>query len=138
VNLISLQKGPGTEQLERMKVEGERTKVERRTDPSSSFTLPLSSFPIDEASGPFMDTAAIMMGLDLVICCDTAVAHLAGALGVPVWLALSLVPDWRWLLQREDSPWYPGMRLFRQSRYGQWDDVFEHMADELRNVVSGE
>ena len=64
--------------------------------------------------GAFMDTAAIMMNLDLVITSDTSVAHLAGALGVPVWVVLPFVPDWRWLLDRSDSPWYPTMRLFRQ------------------------
>jgi Flp pilus assembly protein TadD len=90
---------------------------------------------LDEASGPFMDTAAIMVHLDLVICSDTAVAHLAGALGVPVWLALPAVPDWRWLLQREDSPWYPTMRIFRQTRSGHWEEVFERIAAELQRVV---
>jgi ADP-heptose:LPS heptosyltransferase len=71
-----------------------------------------------------MDTAAAISGLDLVITCDTAVAHLAGALGVPVWVALPLAPDWRWLLERSDSPWYPTMRLFRQQRPGDWQGVF--------------
>ena len=71
---------------------------------------------VDREAGAFMDTAAIMMNLDLVITSDTAVPHLAGALGVPVWVALPFVPDWRWLLEREDSPWYPTMRLFRQTR----------------------
>jgi len=62
----------------------------------------------------FMDAAAVMKNLDLVVTVDTAVAHLAGALGVPVWVLLPFAPDWRWLLEREDSPWYPTMRLFRQ------------------------
>ncbi len=69
---------------------------------------------LDQAAGAFMDTAAIMMNLDLVITSDTAVPHLAGALGVPVWMPVSALPEWRWLLDREDSPWYPTMRLFRQ------------------------
>jgi hypothetical protein len=60
------------------------------------------------------------------------VAHLAGALGVPVWLALPFACDWRWLSGRDDSPWYPTMRLFRQKRWGDWDEVFERMAAELR------
>jgi hypothetical protein len=89
---------------------------------------------LDEAAGSFMDTAAIMQQLDLVVCSDTAVAHLAGALGVPVWLVLPLVPDWRWLLEREDSPWYPTMRLFRQTQCGRWEDVFAQVAQELVRV----
>jgi ADP-heptose:LPS heptosyltransferase len=92
---------------------------------------------LDEEAGPFVDTAAVMANLDLVISADTAVAHLAGALGVPVWLALPVAPDWRWSLKREDSGWYPSMRLFRQSRYGHWRDVFEQMAKEL-NLAADE
>jgi hypothetical protein len=83
----------------------------------------------------FLDTAAVMMNLDLVITADTATAHLAGALGVPVWVALPFAPDWRWLLRREDSPWYPTLRLFRQAQPGDWDGVFERMASELRKLV---
>jgi hypothetical protein len=135
VHLISLQKGPGTEQLTRMKTEGGRKKQEVLPCSVSSFRLHPSSFVLDEASGPFMDTCAIMQNLDLVISSDTAVPHLAGALGVPVWVALPAVPDWRWLLEREDSPWYPNMRLFRQTRQGCWDDVFERMAGELERLV---
>jgi hypothetical protein len=90
---------------------------------------------IDEAHGAFMDTAAIMMNLDLVITSDTSVAHLAGALGVPVWVALPFVPDWRWLLDRSDSPWYPTMRLFRQKSLGDWAGVFEDIRKELQHVV---
>jgi FkbM family methyltransferase len=67
----------------------------------------------------------------LVITADTAIAHIAGALGVPTWLALSHVPDWRWLLDREDAPWYPTIRLFRQSAPGDWSGVVQRMADEL-------
>ena len=66
-----------------------------------------------------------------MITCDTAVAHLAGALGVPVWVALPFVPDWRWLLDRSDSPWYPTMRLFRQKKLGDWAGVFEEIKAEL-------
>jgi ADP-heptose:LPS heptosyltransferase len=90
---------------------------------------------LDEGAGAFMDTAALMKSLDLVITSDTAIAHLAGALAIPVWVALSALADWRWMLQREDSPWYPTMRLFRQSRRGYWQEVFERMADELRQRV---
>ena len=81
-----------------------------------------------------MDTAALMGALDLVICADTAVAHLAGALGVPVWLALPIAADFRWLRDRSDSPWYPSMRLFRQPQSGDWPAVFQEMAFELLRI----
>ena len=81
------------------------------------------------------DTAAIMKNLDLVITSDTCVAHLAGALGVPVWVALSFSGDWRWLQNREDSPWYPTMRLYRQRSWGDWKGVFDRMAEALSTVV---
>src|SRR5262249_33786976 len=81
-----------------------------------------------------MDTAAVMKNLDLVVTSDTALAHLAGSLGVPVWLALPFAPDWRWLLEREDSPWYPTMRLFRQRQVNQWEDVFNRMAADLEQT----
>jgi tetratricopeptide (TPR) repeat protein len=90
----------------------------------------------DEAAGPFMDTAAVIENLHLVITADTATAHLAGALGVPVWVALSATPDWRWMLDREDSPWYPTMRLFRQARLGDWSELFERIASQLERQVS--
>ena len=80
-----------------------------------------------------MDTAAVMKNLDLVIVVDSALAHLAGAVGVPVWVALPFAPDWRWLRGRDDSPWYPTMRLFRQRRWGDWDEVFERIAAELES-----
>jgi tetratricopeptide (TPR) repeat protein len=79
----------------------------------------------------FADTAAIMSALDLVISSDTAIVHLAGALGRPVWILLAFVPDWRWLLDRNDSPWYPTARLFRQPRHGDWQNVVEAVAREL-------
>ncbi len=81
---------------------------------------------------PFEDWAALIAALDLVITCDSVMAHLAGALGVPVWIALPLVPDWRWLLGRDDSPWYPTARLFRQTGLDDWDPVFARMAAALR------
>lgn len=83
----------------------------------------------------FEDAAAAISNLDLVICCDTSIAHLAGALGKPVWVAVSLVPDWRWLLDRDDSPWYPTMRLFRQEKRGDWGDVFHRLAEALAEKV---
>src|SRR5262249_54958526 len=69
---------------------------------------------------------------------DTALGHLAGALGVPVWLALSTASDWRWLRDRPDSPWYPSMRLFRQSRLGDWEGVFRRIATELSARVKSD
>ncbi len=84
------------------------------------------------------DTAAVMKNLDLVISSCTSVAHLAGALGVPVWTVLQFVPDWRWFLERSDSPWYPTMRLFRQKKPGDWDEVFERVATALRSVAEPE
>lgn len=79
----------------------------------------------------FSDTAALIESLDLVISVDSAVAHLAGALGKPVWILLPYVADWRWLLEREDSPWYPSARLFRQASRGDWQDVLQRVSDEL-------
>jgi ADP-heptose:LPS heptosyltransferase len=80
----------------------------------------------------FADTAALVANLDLVISADTSVAHLAGAVGSPVWTLIPFAPDWRWLLDREDSPWYPTMRLFRQPGIGAWEPVIERVAEELR------
>jgi ADP-heptose:LPS heptosyltransferase len=80
----------------------------------------------------FGETAAVISELDLVITIDTAVAHLAGSLGKPVWLLLPYASDWRWMLDREDTPWYPGMRLFRQKRPGDWSDVIDRVTPELR------
>jgi tetratricopeptide (TPR) repeat protein len=121
VTLVSLQKGPGTEQLSAL------------ADPCPVVDL---GGRLDDASGAFMDTAAVMTSLDLVITSDTAVPHLAGALAVPTWLALPLVPDWRWLIEREDSPWYPTMRLFRQREGGNWDEVFGRIAEALRRKLA--
>jgi Flp pilus assembly protein TadD len=87
----------------------------------------------------FADTAALLANLDLVITVDTAVAHLSGAMGKPVWTLVPFAPDFRWLLNRSDSPWYPTMRLFRQLRPGDWDSVIQKLAIELnRKKDSGE
>lgn len=83
----------------------------------------------------FADTAALIMQLDLVICVDTAVAHLAGALGKPVWILLPCNPDWRWLLQRSDSPWYPSARLWRQARPNDWDSLITQVKTGLQNQI---
>src|SRR5262249_31780852 len=119
VRLVSLQKGYGAEQVQALKGHFAVTELEG----------------VDEPGGGFLDTAAVMKCLDLVVTADTATGHLAGALGVPVWLALSAVADWRWLVGREDTPWYPTMRLFRQERLGDWDGVFARMAAELGRLV---
>jgi Flp pilus assembly protein TadD len=113
VRLISLQKFEGEEQI-------------------ASAGLPVEKLPgLDDGPDAFLDTAAAMMALDLIITSDTAIPHLAGALGRSVWVALRLVPDWRWMLGRADSPWYPTMRLFRQTTDGDWAPVFATMAREL-------
>jgi FkbM family methyltransferase len=122
VRLISLQRGHGVEQLEEI---------------AGSFEI-VQFDDVGTTSDAFMDTAAIIWNVDLVVSCDTSVAHLAGALGVPVWVALPYAPDWRWLLDREDSPWYPSMRLFRQQSSGDWDDVFRRMASALCERLSVE
>ena len=120
VRLISLQKNHGLEQIAEVP---QGIEVETLGD--------------DFDSGPdaFIDTAAVMANLDLVISSDTSTAHLAGALGRPLWVVLKYVPDWRWLLDREDSPWYPTARLFRQDRAGDWGGVFSRMERELRVLV---
>jgi hypothetical protein len=79
----------------------------------------------------FADTAALVELMDLVIAVDTSVAHLAGAMGKPAWILLPFNPDWRWLLDREDSPWYPSMRLFRQRAPGDWDGVLAEVQAAL-------
>ncbi len=82
----------------------------------------------------FADTAALIAQLDLVISVDTAVAHLAGAMGKPTWLLLSFVADFRWQTERADSPWYPSMRLFRQKQIADWSEPVARMAEELRRL----
>jgi tetratricopeptide (TPR) repeat protein len=118
VRLISLQKGDGTEQLETL-------------PPGMTVEQLGEGFPKD-----FDDTAGAMMALDLIISCDTSVAHLAGALGRPTWVALRYANDWRWLLERRDSPWYPGMRLFRQPRQGDWAGAFAEIHSELAALLA--
>ena len=116
VRLVSLQKGVGDEQA--------RAQAGR---------LGVAELPGLDEAGPFLDTAAVLSCLHLAVCCDTAVSHLAGALGAECWLALMAVPDWRWLLGRDDSPWYPTLRLFRQPRLGAWDPVLVRVAEALRS-----
>jgi hypothetical protein len=80
----------------------------------------------------FAETAALVANLDLVITVDTAAAHVAGALGKPVWIMLPFVPDWRWMVERDDTPWYPTAKLFRQPRTGDWDSVIANVVERLR------
>ena len=96
-----------------------------------------AEFPVTDLGSRlenFMDTAAVLKNLDLVVAVDTAIVHCAGALGLPVWVALPFAADWRWLLEREDSPWYPTVRLFRQKRWGDWNGVFANIAEEVRHL----
>jgi tetratricopeptide (TPR) repeat protein len=116
VQLFSLQRGFGIEQMAQV----------------------ADRFPIIDLGSQFddfSDTAAAMKNLDLVISSCTSPAHLAGALGVPIWVALGFSPCWRWLLDRDDSPWYPTMRLFRQKSPGDWTGVFERIAEALQEFV---
>lgn len=97
----------------------------------------LAIHDLGPALSDFADTAAHVMALDLVVTMDTSVAHLAGALGRPVCILLRAAPDWRWLLDRSDSPWYPTATLFRQRRLGDWRPVVEAVAEHVRRVVQG-
>jgi hypothetical protein len=120
--VISLQKGDGREQLH---------------------ALPFGISAVDvgpdlDADGAFVDTAAVMTALDLVITSDTSIPHLAGALGAPVWMALAALPDWRWGLRGHECAWYPSMRLFRQAAPGDWTGVFGRIARALCQRFSRE
>jgi hypothetical protein len=92
---------------------------------------PLSLIDLTGESDDFADTAALIEQLDLVITADTAIAHLAASLGKPTWLLLYFVPDWRWMMDRADSPWYPKIRIFRQSQRGQWEHPVAAAADAM-------
>jgi hypothetical protein len=112
VSLISLQQGHGVEQL-------------------ADAGFPVVDLGAEYAVGDWLDTAALISQLDLIVSCDSAIAHLSGAVGRPTWLALQEPSEFRWLRDRDDSPWYPTMRLFRQERPGDWSSVFRRMADAL-------
>ena len=120
IRLISLQQGPGESQIEDIDWRGA--------------ILDLGD-DIDQ-DGAFLDSAAILANVDLMISSDTALAHLAGAVDVPVWIALSLVPDWRWGADGETCGWYPGLRLFRQKSPGDWGSVFKNIAASIKEELA--
>lgn len=121
VRLISLQKGDGRRQIAGFRERHELVDLGEQLD-------------LDEAA--FEDTAAAMMALDLVVTCDTSIGHLAGGLGVPAWIALPKFPDWRWLMGRADTPWYPTARLFRQEQAGDWTGPMRAIAEALASLRS--
>lgn len=108
--------------------------LQGRASAPPDFPLPLVD--LTSRLSDFTDTAALIANLDLVICVDTAVAHLAGAMGKPVWLLLPFSADFRWMTDRSDSPWYPSMRLFRQPAPGDWDSTIVQAASQLRERVT--
>jgi tetratricopeptide (TPR) repeat protein len=122
ISLVSLQKGAGSEQLREVEFR------DRVVDLSAE---------IDQGPDAFLDSAAVIAELDLVITSDTSIAHLAGAMAVPTWIALPAVAEWRWLLDRDDSPWYPTARLFRQPRSGDWDSVVAALVTALTLRTQG-
>jgi hypothetical protein len=116
VRLLSLQKGPGTDQL-------------------PEFADRWGIVDLSTRLESWADSAAAVGQLDLVVTVDSAVAHVAGAVGAPAWVAQRYAPDWRWLLGREDSPWYPTLKLYRQPRPGDWVGVFSRIARDLHERV---
>jgi len=121
VELISLHKGEGEEQIKEIK-----------------FDLTNLGDDFDAGDDAFIDTAAVMANCDLIITSDTAIAHLSGALGCQTWVALKHSPDWRWMLDRNDSPWYPTMTLYRQKQRGNWKYVFDEMKQDLGLLLQQE
>jgi tetratricopeptide (TPR) repeat protein len=119
VTFYSLQKGPASSQVD---------------DLPNGFKV----VNLDKEIDDFVDTVAVISQLDLVICVDTSVAHLAGAMGKPTWMLLPNPADWRWLNEGKSSSWYPTIRLFRQTQVGMWSDVVNIIADELARYVSGD
>jgi tetratricopeptide (TPR) repeat protein len=117
VEFVSIQKGAGSEQL--------------RTDAGLAFVAGQGDF---DASFDFRDTGAVLANCDLLISADSGVVHLAGALGVPTWVPLRWIPEWRWLLDGEATHWYDSVRLFRQPRNGDWDSVVDRIKGELKNL----
>lgn len=120
VSLYSLQKMNGLDQLEML---------------PNEVTIHTFGDEFDARNGRFMDTAAVIENLDLIITVDTSIAHLAGALGKPVWVVLPCVADWRWMQNRNTTPWYPTMRLFRQEYPGEWQPVMDNIVNALFGFV---
>ena len=116
VQLISLHKGAGESQINNI-----------------NFKLVNLGHKIDNNNHSFLDTAAVMKNCNIVITSDTAIAHLAGALGIPTWIVLKLVPDWRWMLKIPYTPWYPSLKLYRQKKNGDWKSVFSQIKNDLQN-----
>jgi tetratricopeptide (TPR) repeat protein len=115
-----------------LKLDAEIISVQKEVRPADQAALDTYGIRhYGEVLQDFEDTAALLMSMDLVITVDTAIAHLAGALGRPVWILLPYAPDWRWLLEREDSPWYPTARLFRQPALGDWGHPVQRIVAEL-------
>jgi tetratricopeptide (TPR) repeat protein len=122
VTLISLQKTDGLEQL---------------TGLPDGMLVETLGEDFDDGPDAFLDSAAVMMNIDLIVSIDTGLAHLAGALGCPLWILLKKTPDWRWMRDRRDSPWYPTARLFRQEHKGDWASVLEEVTRELAELLKG-
>jgi len=118
VSLYSLQKTPDQKELEKI-----------------DFDIHIFDKDFDEKNGRFMDTAAVIKNLDLVITVDTSVAHLAGGLGIETWIILPEPADWRWMQDRLDTPWYPTVKLFRQKESGNWDTVIQEVTNKLKNKL---
>ncbi|MHC4762109.1 MAG: glycosyltransferase family protein, partial [Planctomycetota bacterium] len=116
VTLFSLQKGHGIEQI-------------------NNWPEDLELINLGQEFEDFTDTAAAIENMDLTISVDTSVIHLAGAMGKNAWALIPYEPDWRWMLNRQDSPWYPTIRLFRQKQHGNWDGVFQHVAEKLEILI---
>jgi hypothetical protein len=116
IQLIGLQKGAAATQVD-------------------DLTPGMDFVNLGEELQDFSDTAGLIENLDLVISVDTAIAHLAGAMGKAVWVLLPFIPDWRWMMDRDNSPWYPTMRLFRQKTRGDWESIFQRVEKELRMRV---
>jgi ADP-heptose:LPS heptosyltransferase len=95
----------------------------------------LETIDLLDPSSDFRDTAAILLNLDLLISVDTSTAHLAGAIGRPVWTLLPFAPDWRWMRDRRDSPWYPSMKLYRQTRRKDWSDPLQRVRADLERLA---